>query len=105
MGRLSNKSNLESSLQKVLLQRLEAEGIWAVKIVVANKRGVPDVLALHNGKFIAIEVKRPTQIARHRMLSSIQEHCLSQIRKSKGYTFVIFEYSDIDNLINAIRSL
>ena len=49
---------LESKIQSKILSYLRTvPGCWAVKVVEANFRGCPDILACVNGRFYAFEVK------------------------------------------------
>lgn len=56
MAKLSEKS--EQQVQKEIVEYLESQNYYVVKIVRANKSGVPDILFCKDGKFCAIEVKR-----------------------------------------------
>jgi Holliday junction resolvase len=50
----------ESAIQKKISDYLNAlPECWTCKVMSANKRGVPDILAVVSGRFVAIEVKRP----------------------------------------------
>lgn len=51
---------LESAIQKKISDYLAAlPECWTCKVMAANKRGVPDILAVISGRFVAIEVKAP----------------------------------------------
>ncbi|MEO0132874.1 MAG: VRR-NUC domain-containing protein [candidate division WOR-3 bacterium] len=47
----------EREIQKRLIRNLEREGWVVIKIILANKRGVPDIIAFRNGEIKFIEVK------------------------------------------------
>jgi Holliday junction resolvase len=50
----------ESLIQKEILDHLNRQpGTVAWKVMQANERGVPDVIACRAGRFYAFEVKRP----------------------------------------------
>ena len=50
----------ESDIQKKISDYLSTlDECWVVKVMAANKRGTPDILAVISGKFVAIEVKAP----------------------------------------------
>jgi archaeal holliday junction resolvase (hjc) len=65
---------LESDVQRRLIKELEERGWMAVKIVLCNMNGFPDIMALKDGRTVFIEVKRagerprPLQEFRHRKL-------------------------------------
>lgn len=56
-----NSPSDEKTIQSAILKFLNSlhPEVYAVKVILANKRGVPDILCCYKGKFIAIEVKRP----------------------------------------------
>jgi len=66
----------ESKIQKAILDWLHFIGAYTIKIVTANKAGVPDIVGVYEGQFFAIEVKklggkaRPLQLAQIRRIIS-----------------------------------
>lgn len=58
---------------------------WVTKIQQVGIRGTPDILGVINGYFIAIELKS-SDLAH---TSALQDHNLSEIRKSGGISFVM----------------
>ena len=77
----------EISLQTKIIQLLENKGYWVVRVSSANKRGVPDVLAFHNGKFVAVEVKANE----NKKLSNLQVKCLETIALEGGYALCVYD--------------
>jgi hypothetical protein len=54
------KPILESEIQRQCMEYLRSlDKVMAIKVIVANQAGCPDILACFNGSFAAIEVKRP----------------------------------------------
>lgn len=50
----------EQQIQTKLIQRLEADGYYTIKLMKTNKNGIPDLLAIpKNSDVLFIEVKRP----------------------------------------------
>lgn len=48
----------ESKYQNKIIKKLEAEGYYVLKLLRTNKNGIPDILALKDGKRpLFIEVK------------------------------------------------
>jgi len=75
---------LESVLTKKILKALESEvGGWWMKVHGGpyQAAGVPDLLGCVNGKFIALEVKRP---GNRRGLTPLQAEVISQIKENGG---------------------
>lgn len=48
----------ESAIQKKLVDGLAAQGWWVQKVVGQSRNGLPDLVAIHNGETLWIEVKR-----------------------------------------------
>lgn len=57
----NKKTPLEREIQRKILLALKSWdreiGIFFYKAIANSKRGVPDIIALYKGKFVAIEVK------------------------------------------------
>ena len=69
----------EQQIQKQIIQYLESIGAYTIKVVTANKSGVPDIQACLKGKWISIECKVPGE-----QPEPLQFHHLSQIQKAGG---------------------
>ena len=55
-----------------------------------SKAGTPDVVACVNGRFVAIEVKRPKGV-----VSKLQKAQIKLIRQSGGIAFVAYSLEDV----------
>ena len=75
----------EQDIQKKIIAYLEELGAYVVKVVSATKAGVPDLLVCYEGKFIAIEVKKPET---RNNVSALQSYNLSKIENAGGYSLV-----------------
>jgi len=75
----------EQDLQKKIQKYLEEKGCYVVKVISANKNGVPDLLFCMDGKFNAIEVKAPGKLS---TLSKLQAYHLELIKKTGGVAIV-----------------
>ena len=65
----------EQQIQSIRIKQLESEGYYVIKIIKANKNGLPDILALHHDKGVLFsEVKRPEG-----RLSKLQEYRLKEL--------------------------
>lgn len=69
----------EQKIQKQILDYLESIGAYTIKVVTANKSGVPDIQACYQGRWISIEVKQPGK-----QPDPLQYHHLSQVQKAEG---------------------
>jgi penicillin-binding protein-related factor A (putative recombinase) len=104
--KLKRPEPLEKAIQKTILDYLHRRQIFCWKehssgiMVEGGQRYMPlglkgkaDILGIYQGKFLAIEVKRPSGV-----LSPEQELFLYNIRKHGGIAIVA---RDVDDLINA----
>ena len=87
----------EQAIQKKIIKWLEAQGYYVVKVISANKSGVPDIIACVEGKFVGIEVKRPTT---KNNVSALQRKHLDMIEESGGYSTVAWELEQVIDFIN-----
>ena len=88
---------LESAIQKKISDYLAAlPECWTCKVMAANKRGVPDILAVISGRFVAIEVKRPGGKP-----SRLQLMQIKRIQAAGGIAMVA---ESVDDVIDALAS-
>lgn len=74
----------ESAVQSKIIKDLEALGCTVIKIIKANKSGIPDLLVLlPGGRAVFIEVKKPGGVA-----SKLQQYYIELLRKL-GFTAFI----------------
>lgn len=86
----------EAKLQKKILDWLTNNGYYVVKVILSNKKGVPDILCCSpEGKFIAIEVK----IGKNKT-TRLQDYNLSSIRNNNGKAFVAY---DLETVIKELK--
>lgn len=80
----------ESVLQYKILRYIESlPNSYVIKVVVANKAGVPDVIACVNGMFVAIEVKSTKGI-----VSKLQEINIKKIQKARGFATICYSWEE-----------
>jgi len=84
----------ESDIQRKILKYLESQGGYAVKVVVANRSGVPDILYCLDGEFWAFEVKSPKG-----KQSPLQSWNQTQIEKAGGKYFVICSIEEVKQIL------
>lgn len=99
----------ESQLQHKCIKKLDELGIFSVKIITANKRGVPDLICCYKGQFIAIEFKRPDSVGFRQWgykvksaVSEIQKAQGALIQKNGGKFYVV---SNEQEFLEVLRSL
>jgi len=68
----------EQQIQSNIIKRLELQGYYVVKLIKTNKNGIPDILAIKDGKARFIEVKKKQGV-----LSELQKEVINQL-KNKG---------------------
>ena len=86
---------LEQTIQRRILKNLKSRGIFAIKVIHANKNGCPDILACHNGAFIGIEVKTSTGV-----VSPVQAAQLKYIEAAGGVALVARCWEDVKELLD-----
>ena len=66
----------ESKIQKKLIDELEAQGCYVIKLMKTNKNGIPDLLSFKDGVATFIEVKK-----KGNKLSRLQQYRLAELDK------------------------
>lgn len=87
---------LEKEIQKQIIDYLESIGAYVVKVIRANKSGVPDLIVCLNGKFIGIEVKRK---GKKNNVTELQKRHLQWIKESDGKAIVADGLDDIKTFL------
>ena len=82
----------EAMLTKSVRQLLKAAGIfhWKVWQGMGSTPGVPDIVGIHNGKFIGIELKAPRGV-----VSPAQQAFIDRINQAGGCAFVARTLEDV----------
>ena len=86
----------EQYIQRKIIKWLEGEGYYVVKIISANKSGVPDLLVCVDGKFVAIEVKTPKT---KNNVSKLQKYNLEKIKKCGGIAIVAYDVETVKSIV------
>ncbi len=89
----------EQDYQKKIIKLLESRGAYVVKVSVASKKGVPDVLACYKGKFIAVEVKTPKTMGN---VSPLQVVNLRKINDAGGIATVAWSHYMVEDILDQI---
>lgn len=85
---------LESKIQSKILYILNRNGFFTVKIMAANKNGIPDIIALKNGLYYWIEVKRENENP-----DDVQTYKHELIKKNGGNVLVIKDISELNIIL------
>jgi Holliday junction resolvase len=86
----------EQQIQKKIIDKLQDNGAYVIKIITASKSGVPDIVACYKGIFLGIEVKR---LKTRDNVSKLQQYNLTKIEKCGGFSTVAWELSHIEQLL------
>jgi|TARA_R110000803_G_scaffold66841_1_gene128433 Holliday junction resolvase-like predicted endonuclease len=86
----------EKHLQNYLFKLAEANGIYCRKMETTARRGFPDVMMIHNGKVVFVELKSPSTGG---SLSKLQERELKRLSKAGANTFVTNTKEGVDNVV------
>jgi Holliday junction resolvase len=81
---------LESKLQKKIINQLTKEGWLCIKLIKTTVNGIPDLICHRQGETMYIEVKRPTG-----KLSELQKVRINQL-KEQGITVKIWTDYDTE---------
>lgn len=86
---------MEKTIQSKCLKYLKANGFYAVKVITANKAGVPDIIACKNGVFFAFEIKSPNKKA-----TPLQLYNLGLIQSAGGQAFIVDDVKVLEHIIS-----
>jgi Holliday junction resolvase len=78
---------LESKIQAKIIKRFTDAGYLVIKLIKTSKNGIPDLMALKDGKTIFIEVKRPLL----GKLSKVQEYRIKELKEYGFDTLILTE--------------
>jgi len=88
-------SKAEAYIQKEILQYLRSlPQCRPFKVIVANERGVPDIICCLNGLFIGFEVNRPG--AKPTRLQDVQRQ---RIHCAGGEVYIVTSLDEVKNII------
>ncbi len=91
----------EKAFENRIKRYLDERGIWHVKFFANayTARGVPDILACVNGRFVAIEVKSSTGKP-----TALQVHTCKQITASGGIAVIVHpnSFGELCRVIDAL---
>ena len=85
---------LESARQTQIKKKLEADGWIVIKLIKTSLTGIPDIIALKDGKAMFVEVKQPKGV-----LSPIQTHVIKTLREN-GFDVKIWTKFNEDYILD-----
>ena len=92
---------MESKIQKQIIEYLESIGAYVIKVVRANRSGVPDIIACSpSGRFYAIEVKAK---GKKKTVTKLQQWHIDMINKTGGKAFVADSVQDVKDNIEWLK--
>lgn len=84
------RTRLESAIQRDIIKYLNSiDALFSFKSIATNKRGIPDISIVYNGKAIFFEVKQPG-----RKPCIMQDYQREQIENAGGYFYVVTSVDD-----------
>ncbi len=89
----------EQTIQRNLIRFLEAHGAYIVKVIVASKSGIPDILCCYKGKFVGIEVKRPETKTN---VSKLQQVNIGWIIDAGGIAGVAWDIDSLEEILDGV---
>lgn len=89
----------ESSVQSSIIKFLKSEGWFVAKIIMANLNGLPDVMAIKEGRTIFVEVKSGRYKIAEDGLRPLQVARINQLRQAGVDVFVTNNLQDFKLLI------
>ena len=86
----------ESALSRKIQQVIRKKGVWCYKVWgnELTPAGIPDIVGVYKGQFVAIETKMPTG-----RLSTMQKYRIARIRAHGGMVVVARQISDALQMI------
>ena len=76
---------LESKIQAKIIKRFTDAGYLVIKLIKTSKNGIPDLMALKDGKVLFVEVKRPLL----GKLSKVQEYRIKELKEYGFETLIL----------------
>ncbi len=91
----------ESSLTRSILKALQRRGGFWFKVHghPGQRRGIPDIIGVYQGRFFGLEVKVPGRATR---VTELQSYILDQIREAGGVADVITSADEAIKLLEEI---
>lgn len=79
----------ESALQRKIIKDLEGRGCYIIKTIVTNRQGISDLIICHQGRFIALEIKKIDGKE-----TDLQRVNREQVERAGGIAGVVYSWWD-----------
>ncbi len=91
----------ERAIVYAIRAELDYRGAWHTKThgSVHGRRGIPDILAIHYGHALAIEVKQPGE-----QPAPLQRYELDRVRRAGGTALVAHSVDDVRQALDQIEA-
>lgn len=86
---------LESQIQAKITQKLKNNGWFVTKLIQTSTNGIPDLMAIKDGRVIFLEVKQPGKKA-----SPLQDHQIEGLIRCGVEAMVVDKLEDIEIFCN-----
>lgn len=90
----------ESALQRAIVLAIEAAGCYVCNVIVAGRQGTPDLLVCVDGRFLALEVKRPGE---HPAPLQVVE--AQRVVRAGGDAYIVYDVKGALEFVKALRAL
>lgn len=91
---------LESKIQKSIIDHLKKEGWFTLKIISANRNGIPDLMCIKDGRVVFFEVKQPGKKV---IPGGLQEYMISELRKQGVEAYEIHGVKEVKLIIEKLK--
>lgn len=91
----------EKDFQNRVLQYLNEHKVWHYRTQMGMQAGLPDIIAIVNGMFVGIELKREDGKGRATLQ---QEKVIADIRSAGGVAAIISGMEDLETLLWCARN-
>ena len=81
---------LESTIQAKIIKWLKSDGYFVTKLMGTSTNGIPDVLAIKDGRTLFVEVKRPGREA-----DPLQEYRIKELNDYGVLAFVAHSVEEV----------
>ena len=91
----------EQKVRDEVVALLKKRNIWHFVYPASVTYGIPDIIAIVNGFFVGLELKRPGMYS----VTELQKVILDKIRRSGGYAAIVESAKDAEKFIDEIPSV
>lgn len=86
----------EKTIERQIRNYLDKIGAWHIKTHgnMFSRAGTPDIVACLNGRFVAIEVKRPKGV-----ISELQKANIELIKRAGGVAFIAYSVEEVKRVL------